>query len=61
VPQPLFDQLAEGGRLACILGIGPAAKAMIYSRNRGDVSGRPVFDATAAALPGFTKAPAFVF
>lgn len=61
VPQQLFDQLAEGGRLACILGIGPAARAMIYSRNRGDVSGRPVFDAAAAALPGFTKAPAFVF
>lgn len=61
VPQPLFDQLAEDGRLACVLGIGPAAKAMIYSRNNGEISGRTVFDASAAALPGFTKAPAFVF
>jgi protein-L-isoaspartate(D-aspartate) O-methyltransferase len=61
VPQALFDQLAEGGRLACVLGIGPAAKAMIYSRNRGDISGRTVFDAAAAPLPGFAKAPAFVF
>jgi protein-L-isoaspartate(D-aspartate) O-methyltransferase len=61
VPQTLLDQLAEGGRLACILGIGPAAKATIYSRNRGDISSRPVFDAAAPVLPGFTKAPAFVF
>jgi protein-L-isoaspartate(D-aspartate) O-methyltransferase len=61
VPGPLLGQLAEGGRLVCVLGTGPAAKATIYSRNRGDVSSRPVFDAAAAALPGFTKAPAFVF
>jgi protein-L-isoaspartate(D-aspartate) O-methyltransferase len=61
VPQPLLDQLAEGGRLGCILGTGPAAKAMIYSRNRGDISERTVFDASAAPLPGFAKAPAFVF
>jgi protein-L-isoaspartate(D-aspartate) O-methyltransferase len=61
VPQALFDQLAEGGRLVCIRGLGPAAKATIYSRNRGDTSGRTVFDAAAAPLPGFAKAPAFVF
>jgi len=61
VPQALLDQLAEGGRLVCILGLGPAAKATIYSRNRGDIGSRPVFDAAAPALPGFTKAPAFVF
>ncbi len=61
VPQALFDQMAEGGRLLCVLGTGPAAKAMIYSRNHGDVSGRVIFDASAGALPGFIKAPSFVF
>ncbi|HVX99689.1 MAG TPA: protein-L-isoaspartate O-methyltransferase [Pseudorhodoplanes sp.] len=61
VPQGLLDQLAEGGRLACILGTGPAAKATLYTRNRGEISSRPIFDAAAPALPGFVKAPAFVF
>jgi protein-L-isoaspartate(D-aspartate) O-methyltransferase len=61
VPEQLFGQLAEGGRLVAILGTGPAAKAMIYSRNRGVTAGRPVFDATAVPLPGFRREPAFVF
>lgn len=61
VPDALLAQLAEGGRLVCVQGIGPAAKATIYSRNRGDISSRPVFDASASALPGFAKAHAFVF
>jgi protein-L-isoaspartate(D-aspartate) O-methyltransferase len=61
VPDALFGQLAEGGRLVAIIGAGPASKAMIYSRNRGDISGRPIFDASAAPLPNFTRAPAFVF
>jgi len=29
--------------------------------DRGDVSGRPIFDAAAPLLPGFTATPAFVF
>jgi protein-L-isoaspartate(D-aspartate) O-methyltransferase len=61
VPQVLFDQLKEGGRLVCVLGNGPAGKAMLYRRIDGDVSGRPVFDAAAAALPGFAKPAEFVF
>ncbi len=61
VPQSLLGQLDEGGRLACILGAGPGAKAMIYRRDRGEIACRPVFDAAASVLPGFAKAPAFVF
>jgi hypothetical protein len=34
---------------------------MLYVSERGDVSGRPVFDAAAPVLPGFVKPPAFVF
>ena len=34
---------------------------MFYRRVEGDFSGRPVFDAAAAALPGFAKPPEFVF
>ena len=61
VPPALFDQLKDGGRLACVLSRGPAGKAMLYRRIEGDLSGRPVFDAAAALLPGFAKPQEFVF
>jgi protein-L-isoaspartate(D-aspartate) O-methyltransferase len=61
VPTPLFDQLKDGGRLVGVIGRGPAAKAMLYRRIEGELSGRPVFDAAATPLPGFSKPPEFVF
>jgi hypothetical protein len=39
----------------------PNGRAMLYTSASGDVSGRPIFDAAAATLPGFAAAPAFVF
>jgi protein-L-isoaspartate(D-aspartate) O-methyltransferase len=61
IPPALFDQLKNGGRLIGVLGRGPQGKAMFYRRADGDISGRPVFDAAAGALPGFAKPPDFVF
>lgn len=60
-PEPLFAQLAPGGRLVCVFGTGPAGKAMLYRRDGDEISARPVFDAAAPALSAFAKAPAFVF
>ncbi len=60
VPVALFDQLKDGGRLVCVLGRSPG-KAMLYRRIEGELSGRPVFDAAAALLPGFAKRQEFVF
>ena len=60
-PQAYLSQLKEGGRLACVLGNGPGAKAMIYYRSGDELGGRPVFDANAALLPGFAKIPVFAF
>jgi protein-L-isoaspartate(D-aspartate) O-methyltransferase len=60
-PDALLRQLSDGGRLVCILGGGPAAKAMLYTRSGDDAGGRPVFDTGAAVLPGFAKPPAFAF
>ena len=57
----LCEQLKDGGRLVCVLGSGPGSKAMLYRRSGGEVGGRPVFDASAALLPGFTKTPVFAF
>ncbi|MFZ0402400.1 MAG: protein-L-isoaspartate O-methyltransferase [Pseudolabrys sp.] len=60
-PQAFLRQLKDGGRLVCILGGGPGAKAIRYYRSGEELGGRPIFDANAAVLPGFAKAPAFAF
>ncbi len=61
VPHALCRQLTDGGRLVCVLGSGPDATAMLYRRSGDDIGARPVFDAAAALLPGFAKAPEFAF
>jgi protein-L-isoaspartate(D-aspartate) O-methyltransferase len=60
-PETLGRQLKPNGRLACILGRAPAAKATIFRLAEGRLAGRPIFDAAAAVLPGFVAPPAFVF
>lgn len=60
-PDALLGQLSDGGRLVCILGGDPSAKAMLYTRSGDDTSGRPIFDAAAGVLPGFTKPRVFAF
>ena len=61
VPESLFSQLTDGGRLACVLGTGRAGRAMLYLRSGREVGGRPLFDAAAPLLPGFAKAAEFTF
>lgn len=61
IPETLGRQLKPNGRLACILGRPPAAKATIFRLAEGRLLGRPIFDAAAAVLPGFVAPPAFVF
>ena len=61
IPQPLFDQIKEGGCLVGVLGTGPGSVAMLYRRIQREVSGRPIFDAAAPPLPGFSKPAEFVF
>jgi protein-L-isoaspartate(D-aspartate) O-methyltransferase len=60
-PQRLLSQLDHGGRLVCVQGRGSAAKGVAYRRVNGDVSARPLFDAAAPLLPGFSEPPVFVF
>jgi protein-L-isoaspartate(D-aspartate) O-methyltransferase len=61
VPRALCGQLAEGGRMAAVVGRAPISRAMLYRCVGGDVSGWPIFDAAAPLLPGFAVPPAFVF
>jgi protein-L-isoaspartate(D-aspartate) O-methyltransferase len=60
-PHKLCDQLKDGGRLVCVLGGGPGAKAMVYTRSGDDVGARPLFNANAPVLPGFAQKPVFAF
>jgi protein-L-isoaspartate(D-aspartate) O-methyltransferase len=69
LPDPLFGQLAEGGRLVAVMYSGQGGgrlegrvgKATLFRSVRGEVGGRPLFDCAAPLLPGFAKAPAFIF
>lgn len=62
VPDTLIDQLAEGGRLMAIVnGDNGIGRAMLYGKRNGVTTPRTLFDATVKSLPGFQKAPAFVF
>ncbi len=60
-PEALLRQLNECGRLLCVQGSSPGAKATLYRKSQGDIGVRPIFDARATTLPGFGKAPAFAF
>ncbi|MFK7903453.1 MAG: protein-L-isoaspartate O-methyltransferase [Nitratireductor sp.] len=59
VPQTLFDQLNEGGRLVAVEGNGNAAVAKLYIKTGSDVSGRSIFNCAIKPLAGFYKSPEF--
>lgn len=63
VPAALFDQLAEGGRLATVLAGPPGALgvAQLYVKAGGVASARDLFEAGTPALPGFAPPPRFTF
>lgn len=61
VPDLLFAQLGENGRLVAVLGYGRDAPAVLYTKTDGDIGSRPAFDAYVRPLPGFRKPKAFVF
>ena len=61
VPPALVEQLADGGRLACLQGPGSTAQAMLYVRSGDSVGARALFDAAAPSLPAFRAEPGFVF
>jgi len=61
VPDSLFDQLAEGGRLVAVIQSGAQGHAHLFVKDKGRVGGRADFDATVPALAGFKKVVGFVF
>ena len=62
VPERLFDQLKDGGRLAVIERQGGVSRGVVYSKSGGAVASRASFDAaTTFVLPGFAAEKAFAF
>lgn len=61
VPEALLGQLRDGGRLVAVTGIGHAARATVISREGPNYSTVRYFNAAIKLLPGFRKAPEFVF
>lgn len=60
LPASLTAQLAEGGRLLAIR-LKPSGRAWFACKIGGVISERSLFDAAIPLLPGFERAPAFVF
>lgn len=60
-PRALLEQLADGGRLACVEGRGRAATAMLHVRSGDALGRRALFDAAAPVLAAFRRDQAFVF
>jgi protein-L-isoaspartate(D-aspartate) O-methyltransferase len=60
-PDALGPQLMPEGCMVGVYSPTAASKATIFHYIEGHMVGRPVFDAAARVLPGFTAAPQFVF
>ncbi|MBR1232801.1 MULTISPECIES: protein-L-isoaspartate O-methyltransferase [unclassified Bradyrhizobium] len=61
VPQKLYGQLRDGGRLVGVFAMSQPQRATIVTRSHGDFGNRALFDAAVPVLPGMERLPAFVF
>jgi protein-L-isoaspartate(D-aspartate) O-methyltransferase len=61
IPDSIVGQLAVGGRLVAVLQADGPGRAILATRTEAGLSQRVVFDCSVPSLPGFAKAPSFVF
>jgi protein-L-isoaspartate(D-aspartate) O-methyltransferase len=61
LPDRLYRQLKDGGRLVGVFATTKPPRAMIVTRSHGDFGNRALFDAVVPVLPGLERLPAFVF
>ena len=55
VPDRLYGQLKEGGRLVGVFAMTRPPRAMIVTHSHGDFGNRALFDAAAPVLPGLER------
>jgi protein-L-isoaspartate(D-aspartate) O-methyltransferase len=61
VPDRLYRQLRDGGRLVGVFATTRPQRAMIVTHSHADFGDRALFDAAVPVLPGLERPPAFVF
>ncbi|MFC0478867.1 protein-L-isoaspartate O-methyltransferase family protein [Gellertiella hungarica] len=61
IPEQLFQQMKDGGRLIAVIGYGNASRAHLFVKERGTIGGTPEFNTAVKPLPGFRKAVEFQF
>jgi protein-L-isoaspartate(D-aspartate) O-methyltransferase len=61
VPEGLYRQLKDGGRLVGVFALTQPQRATIVTRSHDDFGNRALFDAAVPVLPGLERLPAFVF
>jgi protein-L-isoaspartate(D-aspartate) O-methyltransferase len=61
VPEGLYRQLKDGGRLVGVFAMSQPQRATIVTRSHHDYGNRVLFDAAVPVLPGLERPPAFVF
>ena len=61
IPERLYGQLKEGGRLVGVFATTQPPRATIVTRSNGEFGSRALFDAVVPVVPGLERLPAFVF
>ena len=61
LPAGFKAQLADGGRMVCIVREGPVGRATLVTRAGDSYGSRQEFDAMTPIMPGFEKQRGFVF
>ena len=61
IPDRLYRQLKDGGRLVGVFATSRPQRAMIVAHSHADFGDRALFDAAVPVLPGLERPPAFVF
>ena len=61
IPEGLFRQLKQGGRLVGVFAATLPPRATIVTHSHDDFGHRALFDAVAPVLPGLERVPSFVF
>jgi len=61
IPETLYRQLKDGGRLVGVFATAAVKRATIITRSGDDFGRRALFDASAMVLPGLRRTEEFVF